>query len=409
VVLAVAALAFFAAHLATYVLELREGRLTALPRLLDGAMDQLQGFLVPLFILAVAALVQLNHQIARAATAPFWAISARVAKVLVLLLIAVKLRYGLIGRLDFWTAYLTERRFQALQALGFLLLAAAAAWLFSRIRGEGAEVSTEAVLYVCALLLSATVVIVGLATTGASFLTRVGVDGAQRWVVDHFPFQFLARYLLVSLFGLVFLVGLLLYLRPRPAPWDRRMGAVLLLLGAWIVPCLVLQQLSDRDVGFDIGLADLGVTLAALAFLGLRWRQIDTSAAVRLGALLLFVSLVAGNGYVATRVVTRVLAFFTPPAVLLIVLGVLYVLLADSSFASLSSRNFPRETRVLLWVGYITFVVAVTNYVLVAREVEYRIEFDRFAFQLLALPIAVWLAVRSRITPPEADPAQPEP
>ncbi|MEA2686901.1 MAG: hypothetical protein QOE93_2096, partial [Actinomycetota bacterium] len=134
--------------------------------------------------------------------------------------------------------------------------------------------------------------------------------------------------------------------------------------------------------------------------------HLDTAAAVRLGSLLVFASLVTGNGYVATRLVSRVLGVFTPPAVLLIVMGVIYVVLADSAFASTDSRNFPRHTRVLLWLGYLIFVVAVTNYVLVARESEYRIEFDRYAFHFLALPLAVWLAVRSRFAPPP--PAQGE-
>ena len=410
IALAAATVAFFAGNLAIYVIELREGHLAGLPRFVDGAMNGLQGFLVPLFILAVAALVQLNHHIARAATAPFWGLSARVVKVAVLLLIAVKLRYGLLGRVDFWSAYVAERRPQAVQALAFLLLAAAAAWLFSRIRDEdGSEVPTEGVLYAGALLLSSTVLVIGLASSGASFLARLGIEGAQRWVVDNFPFSFLATYQLVGIFTALLATGVLLYLKPRRPPWDRRLGALLILLGAWIVPCLVLQQISDRDVGFDIGLVDLGLTLAALVGLVLRWRRLDAAAAIRLGALLVFVSLVAGNGYVATRVVTRVLAFFTPPAVLLIVLGVLYVLLADSSFASFSSPNFPRETRVLLWLGYIIFVVAVANYVLVAREVEFRTEFDRFAFHLLALPIAIWLAVRSPVSPPAAEPARDEP
>ncbi|HEV3495923.1 MAG TPA: hypothetical protein VHA34_06220, partial [Actinomycetes bacterium] len=47
VVLAAATIAFFAGNLALHVIELREGHLTGLPRLLDGAMNELQGFLVP--------------------------------------------------------------------------------------------------------------------------------------------------------------------------------------------------------------------------------------------------------------------------------------------------------------------------------------------------------------------------
>jgi hypothetical protein len=265
---------------------------------------------------------------------------------------------------------------------------------------DGREVSTEGVVYVGSMLLSVAVVVLGVISTGASFLVRVGVAGAERWALDHFPSSFVVKYLGLSIFAVLLLVGLAVYVRPRGAPWDRRLGALLILLGAWIVPSLVLQ-LSNRDVGFDIGLADLAVTVVALVYVLTRWRRLDTAGAVRVGALLVFASLVAGNGYVATRLASRVLAFFTPPAVLLIVAGVLYVVLADSAFASTSSRNFPRETRVLLWLGYLIFVVAVTNYVLVARETEYRIEFDRYGFLLLALPLAAWLAVRSPFTPPE--------
>ena len=401
--MAAAATAFFAANLALYVIEEREGYFAGLPRAVDAAMNELQSFLVPLFILAVGALVQLNHQIARAAATPFWGVRATVARVAVLLLILLKLRYGLLGRVDEWVTYVTERRVEAVQALAYLALLALAVWLFARIRADqGPEVSTESVLYLGALVLSAAVVVLGLVIRGSAFLALVGAEGAPRWTLDHFPSTGMVKYLVLSVFGVLLLLGVSLYVRPRRAPFDRRLGAVLIVLGAWIVPCVAIQQLSERDVGFDIGLVDLVLTLVALVYLLARWRRLDTAAAVRVGALLLFMSLVAGNGYVATRLVSRALAFFTPPAVLLIVVGVVYVVVADSSFASLSSRNFPRETRVLLWLGYLIFVAAVANYVLVAREIEFRVEFDRYAFQLLALPVAAWLAVRSRITAPES-------
>ncbi|MDQ3897725.1 MAG: hypothetical protein M3326_10885 [Actinomycetota bacterium] len=402
VAMVAATVAFFAANLAIYVLDERAGRGGTLPRLLDGAMNDLQGFLVPLFILAVAALVQLSHQVAEGVSTPFWRLDARVARIAVLVLIAVKLRYGLLGRVDEWATYVVERRVQAVQALAYVLLIAGGAWLFARLRDDdGHEVPTETVVYVSSMLLSSAIVILGLVTTGAFFLTKVGVESAPRWVLDNFPRTGVAKYLILSTFAVLLVIGLVLYARPRRAPWNRRLGGLLILLGAWIVPSVALQQLSTRDVGFHVGLVDLGLTLLALVYVVVRWRRLDTAAAVRLGALLVFASLVAGNGYLATRVVSRVLAFFAPPAVLLIVVGVLYVVLADSAFASVSSRNFPRETRVLLWLGYLIFVVAVTNYVLVAREAEYRIEFDRYAFHLLALPLAAWLAVRARIAPPE--------
>jgi len=39
-----------------------------------------------------------------------------------------------------------------------------------------------------------------------------------------------------------------------------------------------------------------------------------------------------------------------------------------------------RRRRACCGSGYLIFVVAVTNYVLVARKAEYRIDEDRFAF-----------------------------
>lgn len=219
-------------------------------------------------------------------------------------------------------------------------------------------------------------------------------------MIDRFPASFVVKYLLLGLFVVVLLAGIALIVRRQGTGRDKALGGAMVVVSAWVVPNLALQQLSERDVGFDIGFLDLLLTLVALVYVVVRWRRLDTPAAVRVGALLVFASLVAGNGYVATRLVSKVLASFTPPAVLLIVIGVLYVVFADSAFASASSANFPRETRALLWIGYLIFVVAVTNYVLVAREAEYRIEYDRFTFQLLALPMAAWLAVRRRITAP---------
>ena len=404
--LAVAVAGFFGSHLVVYAVQESRGESALLPRLLDGTLNGLQSFLVPLFILAVAGLVQLNHHIAEAVATPFWDVPERLAKLLVLGVIAVKLRYGLVGRVDHWAAYVSERSPQAVQALAYVAFLGGAAWLFARIRARPTnDVQTESLVYGGSALLSTGVLITGLVTNVSLFLLSRGADGAGRWVIRDFPLSFIARYGLIGTFAVVLVLGVALLLRGRR---HAAVGGALVVLGAWVLPNVVLQQISNRDVGFDIGFVDLLLTLVALGYLLLRWRRLDTVAAVRLGALLVFASLVAGNGYVATRLVSRVLAAFTPPAVLLIVIGVLYVVFADSAFASASSRNFPRETRALLWIGYLIFSVAVTNYVLVAREVEYRIEFDRFAFHLLALPLAAWLAVRRPIGPdagaPEAEP-----
>jgi hypothetical protein len=403
VALGVAVITFFGGQLAVYVAEEHRGDLASLPRSLDGTLNGLQGFLVPLFILAVAGLVQLNHHVAEAVATPLWDLPAVVVRILVLALIALKLRYALVGRIDDWVAYVDERRIQAVQAVAFLVLLAGAAWLFRRRRTAGfdEDVQTERLVYGASVLLSFTLLVVGIVTNVSLFLAGRGAEGAGRWVIENFPASFVVKYLLLGVFAVVLLAGVALCVRRGRTGRDQAIGGAMVVVGAWVVPNLALQQLSERDVGFDIGFLDLLLTLAALVFVVVRWRRLDTPAAVRIGALLVFASLVAGNGYVATRLVSKVLAAFTPPAVLLIVIGVLYVVFADSSFASASSTNFPRETRALLWIGYLIFVVAVTNYVLVAREAEYRIEYDRFAFHLLALPLAVWLAVRRPMVRPD--------
>jgi hypothetical protein len=389
-VLAAAVVGFFGSHLVVYAVQESRGDLAILPRTLDGTLNELQGFLVPLFILAVAGLVQLNHHVAEAVATPFWDAPAWLAKLLVLALIAVKLRYALLGRVDHWVAYVGERGPQAAQAVAYVAFLGGAAWLIARTR-TGDDVPTEGLVYGGSILLSSALLISGLVTNVALFLISRGAIDAARWVDRNFPLSFVAKYLLIGVSAVALVLGAALVVRGR-----RRvaLGAALVVLGGWVLPNVVLQQVSDRDIGFDIGFVDLLLTLVALGYIALRWRRLTTAGAVRIGALLVFASLVAGNGYVATRVVSRVLAYFTPPAVLLIVIGVLYVVFADSAFASASSPNFPRETRALLWIGYLIFSVAVTNYVLVAREAEYRIEFDRFAFHFLALPRAAWLGVR---------------
>lgn len=417
--LALAVAGFYGGHLVVYAAQASGGDPASLPLLLDITLNQLQTFLVPLFVLAVAGLVQLNHHVAEAVATPFWDVPAWAAKVVVLGLIAVKLRFALVGRVDHWAAYVSERSPQAAQALAYVAFLAGAAWIFARI--TPGDVRTESVVYGGSLLLSSSLLVTGLVTNVSVFLLNRGAAGAARWLDRGYPSTFVSRYALVGVFGAVLVLGATLLFRAgRPARSGGRpgraaqsggrevaaLGGAFVVVGAWVLPNVVLQQILDRDIGFDIGLVDLLLTLAALGYLLLRWRRLDAAAAVRLGALLVFASLVAGNGYVATRLVSRVLAAFTPPAVLLIVIGVLYVVFADSAFASASSANFPRETRALLWIGYLIFSVAVTNYVLVAREVEYRIEFDRFAFHLLALPLAAWLAVRRPIG---AGAPQPEP
>jgi len=81
------------------------------------------------------------------------------------------------------------------------------------------------------------------------------------------------------------------------------------------------------------------------------------------------------------------------PALIVVVFGVVWSLLADSSFANADTRRFPRRSRALLWIGYLVLSLSLLNWLEHSHRHASTAHIDA-GFFLLGIPVAAWLAIR---------------
>ena len=204
-------------------------------------------------------------------------------------------------------------------------------------------------------------------------------------------------YLVIWLF--LFAAGLVLYLRNDALSRRRELGAALILLGAWGIPNTLAQRFFDH---FRPAFADLLLTVAVAGYVAVRWQRVDGPLATRLVALLVFTWLVAGRG----DPLERLGSLLTLPEVVVIVFGVVFTLLSDSSFASATSTNFPRDSRPLLWIGFLIFSASVSNFIAATHGRDITRLSETVGFHYLAIPLAAWLVIRRRFAPAATEPAR---
>ena len=151
---------------------------------------------------------------------------------------------------------------------------------------------------------------------------------------------------------------------------------------------------GDRpELGFSYPTIDVGVTLVALGWLLVRWRRVDTGEVSLLLAVVVFSWLVISRG----DYLSFLGGLLGLPGVVVVVFGILYTLLSGSGFTTESSKRLPRESRTLMFVGYLLLSVTILNWLEVIHEPQSPL-FATSAFYFLGLPLAVWLLVR-RVVP----------
>ena len=175
--------------------------------------------------------------------------------------------------------------------------------------------------------------------------------------------------------------------------------------GGGRIPNTVAQRFLDHPIGFRPALADLLLTVAVAGYLAVRWKDVDGAHATRLAALLVFTWLVAGRG----DPLERLGSLLTLPEVVIIVFGVVFSLLSDSSFAAAASTNFPRESRPLLWIGFLIFSASVSNFIAATHGREITRVVELVGFHYLAVPLAAWLVIRRWFAPAATEPARRRP
>ena len=274
-----------------------------------------------------------------------------------------------------------------------------------RRRGIG-EVGEERVkeriayLGIGAEVLASFIVIV--LTTAASTLAvqanwRPGVrllDSIERFTFHH------STVVRTIPWAVLFVAGIWLVGRGRSAS-RRELGLGLLLLGVWNTPFYLLAALGVR-FQFSDPLLDIVFSIGIALVLAVRWRHIDRYEATALIVITLFSWLAFGRGDWIS-VVSSSVGFLLATSALAVVFGIVYTLLADSSLASGSSRRFPRDSRVLLYLGFLvlsTTVLAWLDTTHVTSNLQRTVQANGFVD--LGIPFAAWLVIRRPLTRREA-------
>jgi hypothetical protein len=173
---------------------------------------------------------------------------------------------------------------------------------------------------------------------------------------------------------------------------SRELGSGLLLLGAWNLPAWI-DAATDLSWGFSYQTIDVTVALVALGWLLVRWRRVDTREVSLVLAVVLFSWLVISRG----DYLSFLGGLLGLPGVVVLVFGILYTLLSGAGFTTESSRRLPRESRTLMFVGYLLLSVTILNWLEVIHEPQSPL-FATSAFYFLGLPLAAWLLIR-RVVP----------
>lgn len=356
-------------------------------------MTELEGLILPLLYVAAVLVIDFALNAAGGAAISLGRATIGRLRLLIATLVAVKLWFVLLDELGEWSTYLTDRPDAvARTVVSTLALAAAVVWLARRPLTSRVERAKEVLLYASSVALVLPV-IVGVLVVGASVLPVVvsrKIDTPS--IVTDYPAQAVSDWGQPITAGLGLLVGLWLVLRGG-SDLGREIGSGMLLMGAWVLPALLINM-QGWEVGFSADLLDVLVTLGAAAYLGARWRRIDTGRAVTVGALVVFTWLAATKG----DWISIIGAFLGLPAVILVVVGVLFSVLGDAGFTSRGGRVVPQGARVLLFVGYLVLSVTILHWVETthaASSADFRGE---SAFYFIGIPWAAWVVGRKLVS-----------
>ena len=195
-------------------------------------------------------------------------------------------------------------------------------------------------------------------------------------------------------------VGAWLMLRGRRGA-RRELGLGLFLMGAWNAPFYVLAVFGVR-FQFSTPLLDIAITLGILVVLLVRWRHVDRFEGVALMVVTVFTWLAFTRGDFISVVVNGPLGFLGLSSAA-VVFGIVYTLLADSAMASGSSRQLPRESRLLLYLGFLVLSTAVLAWVEITHPASnLPATVSANAFSDIGIPLAAWLIIRRPLTRREA-------
>ncbi|MFL5799805.1 MAG: hypothetical protein ACJ77A_17995 [Actinomycetota bacterium] len=372
-------------------------------------VDGISTMLQPMILLSAVVLVDFSYNVATAATAPGLELRGGVVKAGLAVLIAVKLWFELVSHLGEWGTY---ARVSVAGVVWVVVSAVAFAgvglWWRSMLRrrrlGEsGEERIKERIIFIgIAAEVLAPLIVNGLNTAASAVFTQTNSQGALRFIDSTERFVFRNSVTVRAIpWVVLLLLGVWLVLRGRTSA-RRELGLGLFLLGAWNSPFYVLAAFGIR-FQYSNPLLDIVVTTGIAVVLLARWRHIDRFEAVALAVLTVFSWVAFTRGDFISAIVSGPLAFLGLTSAAVVVFGIVYTLLADSAVTSASTRQFPRESRLLLFLGFLVLSTTVLAWIEITHPVS-NLQFTVSAngFSDIGIPFAAWLIIRRPVTRREA-------
>ncbi len=378
---------FFGATLWAQAGQLAAGVPLTIPGQLEGAVIEVQAFLLPMVAVSVLSIIGLDYSVTEAASGPFWALSEWAAKGSLLALLAVKIWREIVVRAGYWSVYLRQREAASVRTLLRLGLRAGLALLARRFRprARASEEAKEGVAYISAFVLYLPVLVVALVGGARAFLVNVLASFGPS-----LSLQLPANWLSFSspmFWGAVLAVAVAMLVRHWRHETKLREAALGLAVMAVWAESFFVPEAFGYEPGFNFQLVDSALTVGAAIYLIVRWRALKPRSAVWLGALVGFSWLVSARGDLIG--LAGSLVGLSSATVLAI--GLAYALLTDSEFTRRPGRMLPKSARPLLWVGYLLLSATLANWVLATHGPDPIEVATRPAFLYLGLPLAAWL------------------
>lgn len=390
--------AFFMSHLWIHVASVEEGFPGAVQMLVSGAIAEIDGLLLPLVYVSAVLVIDFAMDVSLGVARSARDVPAKAVRWLLVGLLAVKLWLVLLDELGEWATYAQDRPLAVLRTAVSVVALAVVVRLVTRRRVTAAlDGAKERLLYGTSLALAFPVVLSILVVgSGVFALTQFKMDRIP-WFVDAYPTDDVGTYLQPALAVLAILVGLWL-LRRRRGPMDTEFGSGLLVIGAWALPSLLINM-STIEIGFSDELVDVVVTLGVAGVVVRRWNRLDTRLAVILAAVTVFTWLAMTKG----DWINLVGSLAGLPAILVVVVGVVFSVAGDAGFTAEGGRVVPQGARVLLFVGYLVLSVTILHWVEATHAPSNADFMGDAGFFFVGIPWAAWLIGR-RLLHLEEDP-----
>ncbi len=200
-------------------------------------------------------------------------------------------------------------------------------------------------------------------------------------------------------------------LEPKLRPWifaliglglsvfaKRRNNPSLVAFGFILIWFNVLRALTMADrplesLRYEYEHVDMvgTVLLTGLALFWLIKRKLNAERAIRLLVIALLMALLNQTSFLDNPFSP----LFSFAGVAFLVFGIIWNILMAGSFANLSTPGLPRESRLLLYIGYVLISVAITHWYLVSHNIGRQLfttTINELGFLSLGLPIA-YLAI----------------